>query len=211
MPAPLVFVVEFATEAADHAIKGLVDNVKAATIDLAQNVLAPISPSNLVSQIAQQGMGIGALGGNLVNGGIGMLANSSFGFLAQQGAQFNAEQGALNQTIGDVRQFAQFGLPVTDDMIRFTYQTNLAQTRAAEQAELRVKQTIGAEVARAEADKAMRNGSRAWDLAIDRLSDTETASFWGRRMSDEGNIAGFFRGLNEFGAAFFSPAANAGR
>lgn len=203
MSTPITFAVEFATDAAKTALGSLVNTVKASTVDIAQNILAPVSPANLVTQIAQQGLGINALGNTAVNAGIGMLANSRFGFLADAGAKFTAENSALNQTIADMRQNAQLGLGTGDDAIRFAYQTNLASAKAAESMELHIKRTLGVEIASNDAKRVKDLASQVWrdpevqgaygsvrnyadhylGLASDAVSMSGSIASWGLRLN----------------------------
>lgn len=163
----LLIGIEFATDKAKSALDSLVGTVKASTVDIAANILQPLSPSNLVTQIAQQGMGINSLAGNMVNAGIGAMGQSQlFGPLVNMGAQFNMENSAINSTISQAQQLGRmFGRP-TDAMIDNLYSVNFANARSDEQIRHRILETKGQDIARADAISVVKNaGTVAFNLA----------------------------------------------
>lgn len=162
MAAPLTFAIEFGTDAARRELQSLVSTVKAHTVDIAANVLAPISPATLVTQIAQQGLGVNSLANNLVAGGLGAARGSSaFGSWVKTGEMFNAENAAINQTIAEARAARAGGLPMTDGQMDLAYQLNYQSALAQEREEGRFRERKAASIAQSDIGKTLANGTQS--------------------------------------------------
>jgi hypothetical protein len=170
MPAPLTFAVEFATDKAKATLGGLVDEVRSFTIPSLQSVLAPISPANLVTQIAQQGLGMNALGGNLVNGALGAIGNSRFSYLTEAGAQFNAENNAMSGSIAQLQQLRALGVAPSNESRDLIWQLQLQRSKADEEERMAMLGRKGQDVAQADYQKLKDIGSKAWEDAKPHLA-----------------------------------------
>lgn len=160
MAAPLMFVVEFVTSQAVSQLKDLAGVVKSSTIGLAADILAPLSPTGLVTQIAQQGMGINSLASNLVSGGVGAMAGSRLGFLSQSGVEYNAAASSLGDLNNYASQMAKMGLPLSQASMDFAFNTSMATNMASEKAMLEAKQRIATNIAVHETFKTVQDGSK---------------------------------------------------
>lgn len=168
MAAPLTFAVEFATDAATNALKSLVSTVKSTTVDLAANILAPVSPQTLLTNIAQQGLGLNSLGANLVSGGLGALGRSSFGHLVTMGTEFNAEQAGLAAVHAQGRELVAHGLTPSAESRNWTHQMNYSVAKKQEEYSREVNETLGREIALRDMKRAELHGTlaaaNAWNM-----------------------------------------------
>lgn len=182
MPAPLEFVIEFATDKAKDALRGLASTTKAYTTDLVANILAPLSPSSLLTQIGQQGLGINGLAANAVSMGLGMMQNGALGNIGVQassmGAQFQAESSAMDRSVSMARGLGEAGFHLTDEQRRNLFQLNYRMAKSGEDEARGMQGATATVIKNADAERLKQFGNAVWnDPSVQQAR--EYANFYG--------------------------------